>query len=76
MKTIRSAALAATGLVLASPSVLFAQTAPAATGPDYSGLTSGIDFTSTNEMLLSVGALLVGVALVVMGIKKVLRFIR
>jgi len=66
-------------LIPATVAVIASAASPAfaqATGPDYTALTGAIDFTSTTDMLLSVGALLIGVALVVMGIRKVIRFIR
>lgn len=48
----------------------------AATPPDYSTLTGAVDFSSTQTAILSVGALAVGLALVVVGIRKILRMIK
>jgi hypothetical protein len=68
-KTVTRSALVAT--LIAAPGAALAQS-----GPNFGALTGAIDFSSTQDMLLSVGALLVGLALVVMGIRKVIRFIR
>lgn len=46
------------------------------TGPDYTGLTDALDVTSTIAMIMSVGGVMVGVALAVMGVRKFLRMIR
>ena len=48
----------------------------AATGPDFSTLTGAIDFGTTQTALLSVGALVVGLALVIVGIRWVLRMVK
>jgi hypothetical protein len=52
----------------------FAQSA--ATGPDYTALTSAISMTSTTTAILSVGALTIGVSLAVMGVRKVISLVR
>lgn len=48
----------------------------AATGPDYSTLTGAVDFDSTIQAVLAIGALAVGLALVTVGIRKILRMVR
>jgi len=66
--------IAALGTALALlPSTAMAQTA---TGPDYSSLTGAIDFDTTIAAILSVGALAVGLALVTVGIRKILRMVK
>jgi len=67
----KTLALAPVGLVLSAGSAL-AQ----ATGPDYSALTGALDVTSTIAMIMSVGGVMVGVALAVMGVRKFLRMVR
>lgn len=54
------------------PTAAFAQ----AVGPDFSALTGAIDFGTTQTAILSVGALAVGLALVVLGIRKIMRVVR
>ncbi|MFM0731099.1 hypothetical protein PQQ52_11475 [Paraburkholderia sediminicola] len=53
--------------------VSFAQ---AAGGPDYTALTTGVDFTSTIAAVLAVAALLVGLWLAVRGAKIVIGMVR
>lgn len=65
------ATLGAAGL-----SVVSAPALAAATGPDFSTLTGAIDFDSTMTAVLAVGALAVGLALVTVGIRKILRMVR
>ena len=50
--------------------------AQTATGPDYSTLTSAVDFDTTITAVLAIGALAVGLALVTVGIRKTLRMVR
>lgn len=64
---------AAPVLVAASTGQALAQTA---TGPDYSDLTGAISMTSTIAAILSVGALVIGVSLAVMGVRKVISLVR
>ena len=59
-------------IALGIPSAALAQ----ATGPDFSALTGAIDFTTVQTALLSVGALVVGLALVTMGIRKIVAMAR
>lgn len=67
--------LALTAAVLAvTASPALAQTTP--TGPDYSSLTDAVDFSSTTTAILAVGALAVGLTLVTVGIRKILRMVR
>ncbi len=72
--TDRFAALAA--LVMASLAISAPASAAGPTGPDFTALTSAVDFGTTQTAILSVGALAVGLALVVLGIKKIMRVIR
>lgn len=60
---------AAAALVAAAP---FVQAA----GPDYTALTTGVDFTSTIAAVLAVAALLVGLWLAVRGAKIVIGMVR
>lgn len=71
MKAVRL--LAAPALLAASTGTALAQ---AATGPDYSDLTGAISMTSTVAAILSVGALVIGVSLAVMGVRKVISLVR
>lgn len=48
----------------------------AAGGPDFSTLTGAIDFQSTSNAIMSVGALAIGLTLVVLGIRKVMQMVR
>lgn len=43
-----------------------------ATGPDFTTLTGAIDVSTTITAILAVGALMVGVALAVMGVRKII----
>lgn len=54
--------------------VSFAQAATG--GPDYTALTTGVDFTSTIAAVLAVAALLVGLWLAVRGAKIVIGMVR
>lgn len=56
----------------AAPVVASAQSA----GPDYSTLTANVDFGTTQTALLSIGALVVTLALLVVGIRKIVRMVR
>lgn len=64
----------------AVPAVLAASTGTAlaqtATGPDFSDLTEAINVTSTIAAILSVGAVVIGVSLAVMGVRKVISLVR
>ena len=62
----------AVATVLAAP-VSFAN---AAGGPDYTGLTGGVDFTSTQAAVLAVAALLIGLVLAVKGAKMIIGLVR
>lgn len=45
-------------------------------GPDFTPLTTGIDTSSLVTALLAVGGIMVAVAVVMLGIRKILRMIR
>lgn len=47
-----------------------------AAGPDYASLTGAISMTTTIAAILSVGALVIGVSLAVMGVRKVISLVR
>lgn len=68
-----SVALAAPVALVTTAPIAYAQTA---TGPDYSDLTGAISMTSTVAAILSVGALVIGVSLAVMGVRKVISLVR
>lgn len=71
MKNITRFGLLAPVAVLSAPAF-----AAGATGPNFDTLTSAVDFTTTSEAVLSVGALAIGLTLVVLGIRKVMSMIR
>ncbi|EBM2258091.1 hypothetical protein DWD63_22845 [Salmonella enterica] len=63
-----------TGLSVSSA---FAAAVPgASTGPDYTSLTNGFDWSSTTAALMAVGAGAVTMLLVVVGMRKVFQFVR
>ena len=66
-------AVPAASLVSSVPA--FAQ-ASTPTGIDYSPLTNNIDVTSTVAAILAVGAIMVGVSLAVMGVRKIISMAR
>lgn len=68
MQFRKPAALSAAGLAAIVSAPAFAQ----ATGPDFTTLTDAVDVSTTITAILSVGALMVGVALVVMGVRKII----
>jgi hypothetical protein len=68
---VRSAALATVGV----SAVAHAQTAAAA-GPDFSTLTSGIDFSSVETGVLAVAVTLIGVYMAIKGAKILLSMVR
>ena len=70
---MRKLAVLGTALALL-PTAVLAQTTT--TGPDYSSLTEAVDFSSTTTAILAVGALAVGLTLVTVGIRKILRMVR
>lgn len=66
-------------LLLVPAAAFAAVSSPAlatATGPDFSTLTGAIDFTSAGEAVLAVGALAIGLAVIVLGIRKIMRMVR
>jgi hypothetical protein len=66
-------ALALTGAALASVgSPAFA----VGNSVDYSTLTGAIDVSSTITAILAVGALVIGISLAVMGVRKVISMVR
>lgn len=73
MKT-KLALLVVPALSAVSSVPAFAQAAPA--GIDYTPLTNNIDVTSTVAAILSVGAVMVGVSLAVMGVRKIISMAR
>lgn len=50
--------------------------AQAAGGQDYSALTGAIDVGNLTTAILSVGAVVIGVSLAVLGVKKVIGLVR
>ncbi|PHK28013.1 hypothetical protein VF14_35410 [Nostoc linckia z18] len=70
---MKKLALVAAAATAASAVPAMAQTA---TGPDYSALTGAVDFSSTTAAILSVGALVIGVALATMGVRKIVSLVR
>lgn len=59
-------------VAVAAPSVAMAQ----ATGPSFTALTDNVTFESVQDAVLSVGALAIGLTLVVLGIRYIMRMIR
>jgi hypothetical protein len=77
-KRIKAGAVRVAGVavaVVSAPMLAHAQTSGTG-GPDYSALTSGVDFTSTIAAVLAVAALLVGLFLAVRGAKIVISMVR
>jgi hypothetical protein len=68
-----SVAQAGVGVVVVGSVPMMAH---AAGGPDYTALTSGVDFTSTIAAVLAVAALLVSLFLAVRGAKIVIGMVR
>lgn len=64
--------VSAAAALAAAPSAAFA----AATPPDYSALTGAIDVSTLSTAILSVGAVVIGVSLAVLGVKKVIGLVR
>lgn len=63
------------------PVALFAAVVPSAafataTGPDFTTLTDAVSFDSASTAILSVGALAIGLAVVVLGIRKIVQMVR
>ncbi|EHQ4622615.1 hypothetical protein KQ096_005323 [Salmonella enterica] len=48
----------------------------AATGPDYTTLTDGFDWTTTIAAVMTIGAGAVGLVLAIVGMRKVFQFVR
>jgi len=67
-------------LCVALWAAIFSMATPAmatgATGPDFTTLTSAVDFTSTGDAIQTVGALAIGLALVFLGIRVIMRVVR
>lgn len=57
------------------PAALAASSALAAP-PDFTALTGGVDVSTTVAAVLSVGAVIVGISLAVMGVRKVIGMVR
>ncbi|QDI87442.1 hypothetical protein E4L41_20960 [Salmonella enterica subsp. enterica serovar Javiana] len=57
-------------------SVSSAFAADAGTGPDYTTLTNGFDWTSTIAAVMTIGAGAVGLVLAIVGMRKVFQFVR
>ncbi|HCS4145228.1 TPA: hypothetical protein OQ574_001347 [Salmonella enterica] len=71
------ALIASAALTAVSVSSAFAAGTPGtSTGPDYTALTNGFDWTSTTAALMAVGAGAVGMLLVMVGMRKVFQFVR
>ncbi|ECU5463641.1 hypothetical protein APM95_21630 [Salmonella enterica subsp. enterica serovar Muenchen] len=66
------ALIASAALTAVSVSSAFAE----GTGPDYTALTNGFDWTSTTAALMAVGAGAVAMLLVIVGMRKVFQFVR
>lgn len=64
--------LAVVAGALAAPSAAMAQ----ATGPSFTALTDQVTFETVQDAVLSVGALAIGLTLVVLGIRYIMRMIR
>ncbi|ECG7225688.1 hypothetical protein KQ096_002995 [Salmonella enterica] len=48
----------------------------AGTGPDYTTLTDGFDWTTTIAAVMTIGAGAVGLVLAIVGMRKVFQFVR
>lgn len=70
-RAVVMAALASAFAFLAAPAM-----ATPGTGPDFSSLTTAINFTTAQDAVLSVGVLAIGLTLVVLGIRKIMAMVR
>lgn len=71
---LAAAAAVATPIAMVTTApVAFAQTA---TGPDMAPLTSAISVTTVVAAVLSVGAIIIGVSLAQMGVRKVISLVK
>ncbi|ELG3530562.1 hypothetical protein RN068_000259 [Salmonella enterica] len=48
----------------------------AGTGPDYTTLTDGVDWTSTIAAIMAIGAGAIGIVLAMVGLRKVIQTVR
>ncbi len=48
----------------------------AGSSPDYSALTAAIDFSAVNTAVLAAGGLLMGVYVVIKGVKTIIRMVK
>ncbi|AGQ37746.1 TPA: hypothetical protein PWY77_002413 [Mannheimia haemolytica] len=63
--------LAVTGaVVVASSSVAYAA------GPDFSAMTTGVDFSTASTAIIAVGVAAAGMSVAIAGVRAVLRMIR
>lgn len=76
MRKFPKALIASAVLTGLSVSSAFAATPGTSTGPDYTSLTNGFDWSSTTAALMAVGAGAVTMLLVVVGMRKVFQFVR
>lgn len=72
--TAASVAAAPVAAITVLPSTALAQTTGSA--PDFSQLTGGIDFSTLLTALMAVGVLVIGIAVAMVGIRKVVRMVR
>ncbi|EAU7573396.1 hypothetical protein NOF79_004072 [Salmonella enterica] len=72
MRKFAKGLIATAALTAVSVSSAFAE----GTGPDYTTLTNGFDFTSTVGAIMAVGVGAVGLLLAMVGIKKVFLFVK
>lgn len=71
---VKKAAAGTALAVMAAPAL--AAGGGSGNAPNFDALTTAIDVSTTTEAMLSVGAVMVGVALVTMGIRKIVRMVR
>ncbi|RDA73766.1 hypothetical protein DVH07_00040 [Hafnia paralvei] len=64
-------------VVIVSALMLSMVTAPAmAAGPDFTALTNAVDFSTVESALFAIGSLVVGVYVLISGMKKVLAAVK
>ncbi|WP_249192556.1 hypothetical protein [Burkholderia cenocepacia] len=72
---MKKAIFARVAAVVAGVAALVSNAQAAGTGPDYTSLTTNVDFTTTIAAVMAVAALVVGLNLAIRGAKTVIRMV-
>ncbi|MBU9633642.1 hypothetical protein KTE60_30650 [Burkholderia multivorans] len=72
---MKKAIFARVAAVGASVAALASNAQAVTTGPDYTSLTTNVDFTTTIAAVMAVAALVVGLNLAIRGAKTVIRMV-